>query len=109
MTTEGATSKIQVEIDHFLLYRKSKVGVITGKLVEPLLSQGQIFVKAGDDCKVKLKIEILDFTKLRNVKILEMAIKNSCEEKMLNGTFVKQFTALSVSDYITDVQKTTTF
>ena len=69
MTTEGATSKIQVEIDHFLLYRKSKVGVITGKLVEPLLSQGQIFVKAGDDCKVKLKIEILDFTKLRNVKI----------------------------------------
>ena len=102
-------SNIQVEIDHLLFYRKSRIGVLAGKLVKPIFSQGEIFVKAGEECKVKFKIEIFDFTKLRDAKILGMAIKNSCEEKMYKGCFVKQFTADSFCDYISDKPKTRTF
>ena len=109
MTSEGATSKIQVQIDHLLIYTKSRTGLFIGTLVEPLMSDGQVFVKGGENCKVKIKYDILDFGKLKHTKILEFVIHNSCEEKMLNGTFVKQFTALSVSDYTCDVEKTIKF
>ena len=60
----------------------------------------------GDNCKIKIKFDALDLIKMRNTKMMEFIIKNSCEEKMLNGTFVKQFTACSVSDYISEDQKT---
>ena len=109
MTSEGATSKIQVEIDHLLLYRKSRVGILTGKLVEPLYSKGKVFVKAGEDCKVKFKFDIVDLAKLRDVKDLEIVIKNSCEEKMYKSSFVKQFTADSFCHYISDKPRTETF
>ena len=106
MAAEGATSKIKVEIDQLLYYRKSRTGIFVGSLVEPLLSDGQVFVKAGDNCKIKIKFDALDLIKMRNTKMMEFIIKNSCEEKMLNGTFVKQITACSVSDYISEDQKT---
>ena len=109
MTTERKTSKIQVEIDQFLFYRKSKVGLFIGSLVEPLLSDGQIFAKAGETCKVKFKMDNIDLSKILSVRSLEFVIKNSCEEKNYNGSFVKQFTALSVSDYIHDQAKTLIF
>ena len=109
MTSEMKTSKIQVEIDHFLVYRKSKVGLFIGSLVEPLLSDGQVFLNAGETCKIKIKIESVDFTKLPNVKNLEFLVKNSCEEKNYSGTFVKQFTATSITDYVFEKQKTLSF
>ena len=109
MTAEIKTSKIQVEIDQFLVYRKSKVGIFIGSLIEPLLSDGQIFAKAGETCKIKLKMDTIDLSKLSTVRSLEFIIKNSCEEKNYNGSFVKQFTAISVSDYINDQAKTLNF
>ena len=109
MSSEGATSTIKVEIDHFLFYRKSRVGVIIGTLIEPLLSNGTTFVRAGEDCKIKFKFDCMDFTKLSSVSFLELVIRNSCEEKMFKGGLVKQFTAERVSKYIPEQSKTMNF
>ena len=35
MAVEQTTSKILVEIETFLFYRKSRVGIIAGKLLKP--------------------------------------------------------------------------
>ena len=100
MAAEMKTSKIQVEIDHFLVYRKSRVGLFIGSLVTPLLSDGQVFVKAEEKCKVKINFDLIDLQKMKNVRALEFTIKNTCEEKVYSGTFVKQFSAICISDYI---------
>ena len=106
MTVEGATSKIKLEIYHFLFYRKSRVGVMVGTLVEPLISNGRIFAEAGENCKVKFKSESVDLSEMGSARIVEINIKKTCEEKYFKGAVVKQFTAESVSNYITENQKT---
>ena len=73
MTAERKTSKIQVEIDQFLFYRKSKVGLFIGSLVEPLLSDGQIFAKASETCKVKLKMDNIDLSKILSYRFIRQA------------------------------------
>ena len=107
MEAKGATSKIRLEIDHFLFYRKSRMGLLIGKLLDPLISNGSIFLQAGENCKIKYKIECVDFSKIANTKIIELNIRNSCEEKMFNGATVKQFTADIVTNYILDERKST--
>ena len=109
MTCGGETSKIKVEFDNFLFYRKSKVGVIVAKLTEPLLSNGATIAYAGEISKIKFKYDIVDFTKLSTVKFLEIIIRNSYEEKMVNGRLVKQFTAERMTDYISDKSKSVCF
>ena len=109
MTCGGETSKIRVEFDHFLFYRKSKVGVIVATLQDPLLSNGAIIANAGETSKIKFKFDIVDLTKLSSARFLELVIRNSYEEKIINGRLVKQFTAERVSDYISDKSKTFCF
>ena len=109
MTPETKTTKIQVEIDHFLVYRKSRVGIFIGSLKGVLLSDGQSFVRDGETCKIKIKFDLIDLTKMQNVQALEFIIRKSCEEKSYNGTFVKQFTAISISDYISEKTRSVSF
>ena len=109
MASERETSQIQVEIDQFLYYRKSRVGLFVGILVEPLLSKGKIFVDTGEECKIKIKFDCIDLQKLPDARILEFEIKNSFEEKIHLGKLVKQFTAEAITKYTSDEQKSLTF
>ena len=83
------------------------MGLLIGKLLKPLISNGAIFLQAGENCKIKYKIDCVDFSKIANTKIIELKIRNSCEEKMFNGTSIKQFTADIVTNYILDERKST--
>ena len=109
MTCSGATSRIKVEIDHFIFYRKSKIGLIIGSLTDCLTSNGSILADEREDCKIKIKLDCVDLTKLGHARFLELTIQNFYEEKFYKGVSVKQFTAVSVSDYISDLSKKRAF
>ena len=106
---EGKTSTkiIKVEIDNFVFYRKSKTGLIVGKTVEPLTSNGKPFLSADADCKLKFKLDCpnLFLASLAADKFVEFEIKNTCEEKILRGVPVKQFTVEAVANYYEDDQR----
>ena len=109
MTAEQTTSKILIEIDSFLFYRKSGVGIIGGKLLNPLFSQGKVFAIEGEHCSIKFRKNIIDFHRMSDVRVLEIEIENSCEEKSLKGNLIKQFTAKSFTDYKSETRKTILF
>ena len=109
MAVEQTTSKILVEIETFLFYRKSRVGIIAGKLLKPIFSRGCEFAREGEPCNIKFKLDLIDFSRMPDVKIVEVIISNTCEEKAFKGNIVKQFTAKSIPDYISDRRKTVTF
>ena len=109
MTSNQATSTIQVEIEHLLYYRKSKIGLFVGTLVEPLMSHGEIFVDAGKECKIKIKFDCIDLQQLRSARVLEFVIRNSCEEKFYFGRLIKQFTAEAVTNYTSEEAKSSMF
>ena len=98
MTSNQATSTIQVEIEHLLYYRKSKIGLFVGTLVEPLMSHGEIFVDAGKECKIKIKFDCIDLQKLRSARVLEFVIRNSCEEKFYTRPVRDLTTTLSFNE-----------
>ena len=107
MTAEQATRILKVEIDNFVFYRKSKTGLIVAKAVEPLTSNGEPFLVAGADCKLKFKLDCPNIllASLAADKFVEFRIKNTCEEKLLRGVPVKQFTVESVVNYYEDDQR----
>lgn len=101
MAAERATRILKIEIDNFVFYQKSKVGLIVGKVVEPLISDGLVILNTGCDCKIKLKADCvnLNYQKLSTSKNLDFIVQNSYELKNLRGVPVKQFTADSVTSY----------
>ena len=109
MAVERATSTIKVELDTLLFYRKSGVGIIGGKLLDPIISNGKIFCKEGELCNIKFRSDIIDFSRISNVKILEIIIGNTYEEKCYKETLIKQFTAKSITEYKSDTKKSMTF
>lgn len=112
MSGNNETRKLKIEIDNFVFYRNSKVGLIVCKTVEPLISKGQTFLDIGVDCKVKFDLDCVDLSKLAKAGEVDLFIKNSCEEKFLRGSLVKQFTLESVDSYIEnadDKRKTVQF
>ena len=109
MAAEQTTSKILVDMDSFLFYRKSGVGVIGGKLLNPIFSHGKVFAIEGELCNIKFRIDLIDFNRLSNVRVLEIIIGNSCEEKSFKGNLIKQFTAKSFTDYKSETRKTVIF
>ena len=109
MAVEGATSKIRVEIDTLVFYRKSKIGIIGAKLMVPIMSQGKLIAVEGEQCNIKFRLDLLNFARIENVKFLELIIRNSYEEKFFKGNLIKQFVAESFSDYISDERKTVNF
>lgn len=109
MAVERATSNIVVEMDTFLFYRKSRVGIIGAKLLSPIISQGKIFCEEGEICNIKFRLDLIDFSRLSHCRVLEIIIANSCEEKTYKGNSIKQFTAKSIIDYKSDTKKTVIF
>ena len=104
MDAEKITRDLKVEIDNFVFYRKSKVGLIVGKTVEPVISNEKTFLGAGEDCKIKFKLDCpnLNLQQLAAGKFVEFKVKNTYEEKLLRGSIVKQFTLDSFTKYHAD-------
>lgn len=96
------TSTIQLDVDHFLFYTKSRVALFIGTLVKPLVSNGEIIVNAEEKCKIKISFDLIELSRMKDVNRLEFIIRNNYEERTLNGNLVKQFSAVTVSDYIND-------
>ena len=94
------TSTVELDMDYFLFYTKSRAVIFVGNLVKPLVSNGEIIVDDDEKCKIKINSDHIDFAKMKNINHLEFIIKNNYEERTLNGKLVKQFTAVIVSDYI---------
>ena len=104
MNNEEKPKVLRVDIDNFVFYQKSKVGLLVGKAIQPLISQDKILLNTGDDCKIKFKVDIsnLDFQQLVSAKSVDFAVKNFFEEKNFKGSLVKQFTADTVEKYNAD-------
>ena len=109
MAVQQTTSTIMVEMDTFLFYRKSRVGIIGAKLLSPIISQGKIFCREGELCNIKFRLDLIDFSKISHARVLDIIIENSCEEKLYKGNTIKQFTAKSFTDYKSDARKTVSF
>ena len=104
MNNEEKTKVLRVDIDNFVFYQKSKVGLLVGKAIQPLISQDKILLNTGDDCKIKFKVDIpnLDFQQLVSAKSVDFGVKNFFEEKNFKGSLLKQFTADTVEKYNAD-------
>ena len=96
---------LKIEVDNFIFYQKSKVGLIVGKAVHQLKSQDRILLSSGEDCKIKFKSDIVDLQKLTSAKTVDFVVKNFFEERPYKGTSVKQFVAESVDQYNEDSQR----
>ena len=75
----------------------------------PIMSQGKLIAVEGEQCKIKFRLDLLNFARIENVKFLELIIRNSYEGKLRIGNLIKQFVAESFSDYISDERKTVDF
>ena len=104
MDADLNTRLVKLEIDNFVFYRRSKIGLIVGKLVEPLVSKNQVFLNTGEDCKIKFQLDCqnINLQQLATVKVVNFQVESSFEEKTLRGAPVKQFTAKSVLKYNAD-------
>ena len=107
MNFQQNQKNIKIEIDNFIFYRKSKVGLILGRATEPLVSGGKNFVNIGEECRLKFRIDCpnLNLQQLAIAKVIDLAIKNSCEEKYIRDTKIKQFTVEAINQYNADDQR----
>ena len=107
MSFQQTSKNLKIEIDNFIFYQKSKVGLIVGRAVEPLISGGKTFVQVGEECRIKFKLDCnnLNLQQLAIAKIVDILVKNSCEEKFVRGVKVKQFSVESFNQYNADDQR----
>ena len=57
MSFQQTSKNLKIEIDNFIFYQKSKVGLIVGRAAEPLISGGKTFVQVGEECRIKFKLQ----------------------------------------------------
>ena len=109
MSGPTTTKTLKVQIDNFVFYRTSDVGILLGKLSEPLFSNDKIFLEVGTDCKIKFKLDCpnLSLNNLASAGSVDFIVRNTCERKFLRGSPVHQFTAEAIEKYHEDDKRET--
>ena len=109
MSRQTGTKNLKVELGNFVFYSKSDVGVVLGKVSEPLFSNDKIFLDVGLECKIKFKLDCpnLSLASLASADFVEFEVQNCCEKKFFRGQTIHQFTAKGVRKYYEDNKRET--
>ena len=100
---------LTLSTDNFIYYHKTKIIILQGKILEALISENQIVVDKGENCKVVFKSDIpnFDITKFLEAGSVKYSVKNICEERTNNGVAVKSFYATGIIHYHENNQRKT--